>query len=258
MHAEYTIRALKAGKHVLCEKPMAVTVAECEEMIAAAKAANRTLGVAYRLHYEPMNLAVMKMCKERVLGKIKTFRSANYQDVKAPNIRLSGALGGGPVGDLGVYCINAARYTTGEEPVEVFAFAHSPKDDPRFREVPETVSCTLRFPSGVLGQFECSFGSGHSQRYRVLCEKGYIEMDPAFPYTNLQLRAQTDKGEGAELTQYPMPPVNHFTAEFDGFSKCLIDGKKPPTPGEEGLADMRVVVAIAESIKSGMPVKISS
>jgi hypothetical protein len=112
LHAEYTIRALQAGKHVLCEKPMAASLAECEAMIKAAGDAGRTLGVAYRLHYEPMNLAVMEMCRKREFGQIKTFTASNCQNVKAPNIRLSGPLGGGPVGDVGIYCINAARYTS--------------------------------------------------------------------------------------------------------------------------------------------------
>lgn len=115
MHAEFTVRGLKAGKHVLCEKPMAVSVEECERMIGAAKGAKRTLGVAYRLHSEPLNRRVMEMCAKKEFGEIKTFESSNCQDVKPPNIRLSAALGGGPVGDVGVYSINAARYTIGEE-----------------------------------------------------------------------------------------------------------------------------------------------
>ncbi|MES2572512.1 MAG: Gfo/Idh/MocA family oxidoreductase, partial [Verrucomicrobiota bacterium] len=119
MHAEYTIRALRAGKHVLCEKPMAPTLEECHAMIAAAKKADRKLMIAYRLHYEPANLAVMELCKTKACGELKTFASSNSQNVKAPNIRLSAKLAGGPVGDVGVYSINAARYCTGEEPAEV-------------------------------------------------------------------------------------------------------------------------------------------
>ncbi len=133
MHAEYTLRGFKAGKHVLCEKPLAVTVEEGERMVAAAKQANKMLMTAYRLHYEPFNLKVMELCRQKAVGELKTFSAANCQDVKAPNIRLSKRLGGGPVGDVGVYCINAARYVTNEEPIEVTAFAQQPKDDPRFR-----------------------------------------------------------------------------------------------------------------------------
>src|SRR4051812_46056774 len=153
LHAEYTIRALQACKHVLCEKPMAVSVAECEQMIAAAQQANRKLMIAYRLHYEPLNRKVMELCAGKALGPVRTFSSSNCQNVTAPNIRLSATLGGGPVGDIGIYSINAARYCTGEEPVEVTAVAHQPKDDPRFREVPESVAFTLRFPSTVHDSF---------------------------------------------------------------------------------------------------------
>jgi predicted dehydrogenase len=149
MHAEWTIRALQSGKHVLCEKTMAASLPECEAMINAARKAERILGVAYRLHYEPMNLAVMEMCRKKEFGKIK-FTASNCQNVKAPNIRLSGPFGGGPVGDVGVYCINAARYTIGEEPIEAIAVEGQTEEDPRFREVPESVSFLLRYPSGVV------------------------------------------------------------------------------------------------------------
>jgi predicted dehydrogenase len=258
MHAEFTIRALRAGKHVLCEKPMAVSVEECTKMIEAAKEADRLLSIGYRLHSEPMNRKVMEMCAKKQFGVIKTFESSNCQDVKAPNIRLSAELGGGPVGDVGVYSINAARYCTGEEPVEVTAIAHQPKDDPRFREVPESVAFTLRFPSGILAHCDCSFGSAESRRYRVHCAKGWIEMDPAFSYRGLRLRTKDgDAKKGtAEATEHLVEAVNHFTAEMDHFSDCVLNGTKLRTPGEMGLADMRVMTAIYESIRTGNAVKV--
>jgi len=257
MHAEYTIRAFKAGKHVLCEKPMAVTVEECERMLAAGREANKQLMIAYRLHYEPLNRKVMEMCQAKAFGAIKSFSSSNCQNTKAPNIRLSGELGGGPVGDTGVYSINAARYVTGEEPVEVTAFAYS-SDDPRFREVPETVAFTLRFPSGVLAHCDCSFNASVSRRYRVNCEKGLIEMDPAFSYEGLRLYTKKDTNEdgGSERTEVMEKAVNHFAAEMDHLADCILNGKPNRTRGEEGLADMRIVVAIAEAARSGRTVKI--
>lgn len=128
MHAEFTIRGLKAGKHVLCEKPMAASVEDCERMIAAQKETGKKLMVAYRLHYEPFNQKVMAFCQKKTYGAVKTFSASNCQNVEAPNIRLSTKLGGGPVGDVGVYCINAARYVIGEEPLEIAAFSRtSPK-----------------------------------------------------------------------------------------------------------------------------------
>jgi predicted dehydrogenase len=260
MHAEYTIRALKAGKHVLCEKPMAATVAECEAMIAAAKEAKRKLMIGYRLHYEPFNQRVMELCESKVLGGIRTISSSNCQQVQAPNIRLSSKLAGGPVGDIGIYSINAARYITRENPIEVTAAAHQTAGDPRFREVPESVMFTMRFPSGILAHCDCSFGAAESRFYRIHCEKGYIELDPAFSYRGLRLHvkegdAKTGNVRNAEV---PLEPVNHFAAEMDHFSKCILNDDAPRTPGEEGLADMRVIAAIEEALSSGRTVSVKS
>jgi predicted dehydrogenase len=257
MHAEYTLRGIKAGKHVLCEKPMAVSVKESEQMVAAAKQANKKLMIAYRLHYEPFNRKVMELCKQRAIGKLKSFSSSNCQDVKAPNIRLSQQLGGGPVGDVGVYCINAGRYITNEEPVEVTAFAQQPKDDPRFREVSESVIFTLRYPSGVLAHCECSFGSARSERYRVVGAKGFIEMDPAFGYRGQRLfLAQSNGEQGSQKSELKLEPVNHFAAEMDDFSDCLLTGKEPRTPGDMGVADMRIIEAVHEAMRSGKTVRL--
>lgn len=259
MHAEFTIRGLQAGKHVLCEKPMAPSLAECEKMIAAAQAAGKQLGVAYRLHYEPLNLKVMELCRQKAFGQVKTFSSTNNQNTPAPNIRLSKKLGGGPVGDVGVYSINAARYCIGEEPVEIAAFANFPKGDPRFREVPESVAYTMRYPSGVLAQCDCSFGTTESRRYRVNCTDGYIEMDPAFSYRGLKLftqagEAKKDSGQRSELQ---IRQVNHFASEMDHFAVDLMAGKPVRTPGELGLADMKIVLAVMEAAESGQIVRLA-
>ncbi|WP_406855688.1 Gfo/Idh/MocA family oxidoreductase [Alsobacter sp. KACC 23698] len=259
MHAEYTIRALRAGKHVLCEKPMAPTVEECERMIAVARETGRKLMIAYRLHYEPLNQKVMELCGRKELGAVKTFASSNCQDQKAPNIRLSNATAGGPLGDVGIYSINAARYVTGEEPVEVSAFAHQPKDDPRFREVPESVAYTMRFPSGALAHCDCSFGAAVDRRYTVHCAKGVIDMNPAFSYAGLRLKVkQGEEAKGdARDQELLIPQVNQFAAEMDHFAECVAEDKQPSTPGEEGLADMRVITALYEAIRTGGTVKVS-
>lgn len=260
MHAEYTLRGLKAGKHVLCEKPMSVTVEESEKMVAAAKEADRKLMVAYRLHYEPFNQRAMELCRSGQLGKIRTFASTNGQDVKAPNIRLSGKLGGGPLGDVGVYSINAARYTIGEEPVEVFATAQQPKDDPRFREVPESVAFTMRYPSGVLAHCDCSFGMAESRFYEVHGTKASLRMQPAFSYRGLRLhlREGDPKGGTAEEQELLLQAKNHFTQEMDHFSQVVLNGEPCRTPGEMGLADMRIVKALEESIETGAPVRLDA
>jgi predicted dehydrogenase len=259
MHAEYTIRGFRAGKHVLCEKPMAVSVEEGQRMIAAASQADKRLMIAYRLHYEPFNQKVMELCRRQAVGKLKTFSSSNCQDVKAPNIRLSKDLGGGPVGDVGVYCINAARYISNEEPVEVTAFAQQPEDDPRFREVPESVTFTLRYPSGLLAHCECSFGSARSERYRIVGAKGFIEMDPAFGYRGQRLFLKQGGAEQGDdqKNELRLQAVNQFAAEMDHFSDCLLTGKAPRTPGEMGLADMNIIAAIHEAVRTAKTVRIS-
>jgi predicted dehydrogenase len=238
---------------------MAASVDEGERMIAAAKEAQRRLMIAYRLHFEPFNRKVMELCTQKEFGAIKSFESSNCQNVEAPNIRLSGKLGGGPLGDVGVYSINAARYCIGEEPIEATAFAHQPVDDPRFREVPESVSFLLRYPSGVLAHCTCSFGTSESRRLRVHCADGFIDLDPAFSYRGQRLH--TKRGETAkknvEKKEWPLEAVNHFTAEMDYFSGCVLENTAPRTPGEMGLADMRIIAAIEEAARSGRAVKIA-
>jgi predicted dehydrogenase len=246
MHAEYSIRAARAGKHVLCEKPMARSVKECEQMIDAARQAQRKLMIAYRLRYEPYNQACIEMCRGHVYGEPKTIEATNVQNVQAPNIRLSKETGTGPIGDVGVYCINACRYLASEEPVEVTAFAHQPDDDPRFADFPESYVFTLRFPSGLLANCGCGFGGHQSRRYRVNCAEGWIDLDPAFSYTGQQLHVAYQDRE----SQIKLPHVNHFAAEMDHFSACVLDDKPVWTPGEEGLADLKVIEAINRAVES--------
>jgi predicted dehydrogenase len=252
MHAEYTTRGLKAGKHVLCEKPMAVTVAECEQMIAASKAAERQLMIAYRLRYEPFNMTAIDYCRNEKLGRIQSISASNNQVVRAPNIRLSKALGGGPLGDIGLYCLNATRYLTGLEPIEVAAYSHQPKDDPRFREVPATVAWTARFPNDVIVTCDCSFNASPSRRYRVHCDQGFIDLEEAFSYRG-QIMTLGEKGKKSRLE---ITPVNHFAAEMEHFSQCILANQPPRTPGEEGLADHRVMAAIEESARTGQSVSL--
>ena len=253
MHAEYTVRGVKAGKHVLCEKPMATSPAECKQMIDATAAAKKLLMIAYRLHYEPYNRAAIDICRvTKQLGKLKSITASNGQVTKAPNIRLSRALGGGPLQDVGIYCLNTARYLTGEEPHTVQATAHQPKDDPRFREVPESVFFTLRFPGGVVANCDCSFGTAESRRYRVQGDAGLLDLDHAFGYRG-QRMTLTKAGQGSELK---FREVDHFAAEMDHFSQCVLTGQPPRTPGEEGLRDMTVIAAINEAIRTGGAVKV--
>jgi predicted dehydrogenase len=252
MHAEYTIRGLKAGKHVLCEKPMADSVEECQQMIDAGKQANRKLMVAYRLHFEPYNQTMIEMSRKQAYGPVRVITAENLQNTRAPNIRLSKALGGGPLGDVGVYCINAARYITGDDPVEVSAMSWTDPNDERFREVPTTVTALLRFNSGVLAQFTCGFGQASSKRYRVTCTDGYYELESAFGYSGQKLLIR----KGNDEDHLTLPAVNHFARQMDHFAECIEKDTQAWTPGEEGLADQRVMAAIERAVAEGRVVRV--
>ncbi len=168
LHAEFVVRGAKAGKHILCEKPMATSVRECERMIAACSAAKVKLMIAYRQQYEPMNREMVKMVRSGALGQVKSVVATNAQDQGDPNQwRQKRALaGGGCLPDVGIYCMNAARFLTGQEPSEVSGTIFQPKDDPRFVEVEETASFTMRFPSGLIATCSSGYGQHRSQMLR--------------------------------------------------------------------------------------------
>ena len=253
MHAEYTVRALKAGKHVLCEKPMANTPAECEQMIAAAQAASRKLMIAYRLHYEPYTNALIKVARDQEFGKLRVvLADAGFPIGDPTQWRLKKAMaGGGSMMDIGIYALNAARYLTGEEPVEVNAMIETTANDPRFKEVEENITFQLRFPSGVLANCTSSYGAPLN-RFRVVGTGGWAELEPALTYDGLKMRA----GTWTKIEERIHPVVDHFAAEMDHFSDCVQTGKTPLTPGEEGLKDMRLIAAIYTSGASRTPVKV--
>lgn len=258
MHAEYTIRAAAMGKHVLCEKPMAVSSAECQRMIDACKKAKRLLMIAYRSQYEPMDRMVAKWVKEKRLGPLHEFIAGNSQNVGDPTQwRLKHALaGGGPMPDVGIYCLNAARFLSNEEPNEVFATIYRPQDDPRFKEVEQSVQFILRFPSGLTATCMSSYASHESRFFRLQGAHGWAELNPAFGYNGLQLRrGELVDGKNA-TTQISIDPVDQFAREIDHMSLCVVRGQTPHTPGEEGLQDQKIVEAIYESARTGRAVRI--
>lgn len=255
MHCDYTVRAARAGKHVMVEKPLANTVAEAEAMIAAAKEAGVFLMTAYRLHNEPGTIAVLEAIRRGVLGTPLIYQSAFSFQSALGNHRLKAHHWGGPLQDVGVYCMNAARHVFGEEPVEAIAMRHQPKDDPRFAEVEATIAATLRFPSGGIAQFVASFGAAPVDSYRVIGSTGDLELDPGFKFetaTKMRLRVN---GRVEETT---FPQVDHFGGQIAYFSDCIASGTRPEPDGEEGLADLRALLAIEEAALSGRPVAISS
>jgi predicted dehydrogenase len=245
MHAEYTIRSAKAGKHVLCEKPMAISVKECEEMIAACKAAKVKLMIAYRCHYEPSNLKAMQLIREGKLGQVQAIESAFGFNIARGEWRSTKKLGGGgPLMDVGIYCLNATRYLTGEEPKGFKAYVSTIDHDGRFVDVEENVSWTTEFPSGILASCNCTYGGSMNGFYKVHGSKGWLELNTAFSYEGLHLKAQYwsgVKGETPTVIDELNPdkdPVQ-FAREADHFTDCILNDKTPKTPGEEGLRDMQ-------------------
>jgi predicted dehydrogenase len=249
-HRDFTVRAAKAGVHVLCEKPMAMRSADCEEMIAAAEAADVRLMIAYRLHFERANLEAVRIARSGRLGDLRLFGSHFCMQVKPGNIRLDAALGGGTIWDIGIYCLNAARSLFRAEPRQVFAAAAC-SNDPRFREVEEAVSAVLGFPGERLATFTCSFGAAHAASYEVIGTRGKLRLDPAYEFAG-QLKQVLTVGERTTTKTYPKR--DQFAPELLHFSDCVLNGKEPEPSGREGLADVRVIEALYRSIETGRPV----
>ncbi|KAF3890016.1 MULTISPECIES: Gfo/Idh/MocA family protein [Nostocales] len=257
MHAEYTIRGAQAGKHVMCEKPMANTVAECQAMIDAAKKANRKLMIAYRAQYEPYNLAAIQLAQSGKLGKLKVVTSDHGRilDPKDPADvwRMDKKLaGGGSLYDIGIYSLQAARYITGEEPTEITAFTYSTPGDTRFRQVEENVNFTLRFPSGVLANCTSSYGYSNTKRIQVFGSDAVLELDPATDYYQHRLYiSRNNRREEQNIEE-----KNQFALEIDHLSESIMTNKQPKTPGEEGLQDVKLMNLIYQAARTGEKVKV--
>ncbi len=253
MHKDYSVRAAQAGIHVLCEKPMADTVAECEEMIRAAEQNSVKLMIAYRLHFEPANLNAVERVQGGELGEPRIFNSVFSQQVPEGNIRLKREMGGGPLMDMGVYPINACRYLFRDEPTEVTGVGAN-NGDPRFKEVHEMATGILRFPGERLAIFTCSFGAASADAYQILGTKGELWLKPAFDY-HVKPK-MTLKIEGKEK-QARFNNVDQFGGEVEYFSRCILEDRDPEPSGYEGMADVRIVQALLQSMRSGQPVKLA-
>jgi predicted dehydrogenase len=254
LHREYVERAARMGKHVLCEKPLATSVEDAEAMVRACKSAGVLLMTAYRCQYTPQHWAARDAVQSGQLGRVGLIESVHAQLEDDPDVwRLKRAMaGGGPLPDIGLYCLNTIRFVLGEEPEEVFAYQFQPQNDPRFKEVEEAITWTMRFPSGVLATCASSYNSVKAASLRVFGDKGWINMDPAFTYEGLEIEFVRQDAREQKI----MNEQNQFAVELDHFSQCIADGKQPFTPGEEGLQDQRIMAAIYQSAQSGQPVKL--
>jgi predicted dehydrogenase len=246
MHAEYTIRGAKAGKHMMCEKPMAISSTECQAMIAACKNAGKKLMIGYRSHFEPTNLEARRLVKTGTIGQTRYFRSEHGFVQRDPSKwRLKKALsGGGSLMDIGIYALQAARYMTGEEPIALYAHESTDKKDPRFTEVEDRIEFELEMPSGVIASCMSMYSANRNQ-FLIMGDAGRVEMEPATRYEGNRLFTGKDNREN----EVPPPAGNQFVGQLDHFSQCIVENREPLVGGEEGLRDLRIIEAIYRSAR---------
>ena len=237
MHKEYTIRAARAGKHVICEKPMALNADECREMIAACNESGVQLSIGYRMQFEPYTQEIMRLGQEKVFGTVQQVScGAAFRNTRVDHWKAKKSMGGGAMMDMGVYPLQAARYVTGEEPVNVSARSYVTRPD-IFTEVEEVMLFDLEFPSGCIA----SLATGFHARYnylKVFAEDGRFELEPFSGYGGI--KGKTSKGV------LEFPNINQQATQMDEVAKCILSGKPMRVPGEEGLKDMIVVDKIYE------------
>ncbi len=251
LHAEHSIKAAKAGKHVLCEKPMEVSVEKCQQMIDACKQAGRQLAIGYRLHFEPNNLECVRLAREKVFGDVKIIEAGFGFAIGDPTQwRLNRALaGGGALMDLGIYALQATRYLTGEEPAQVSAVT-AVTDPVKFREVEESIIWQAKFPGGTITHCSATYGAQGMADFTASAERGWFKLDPAFHYGGI-------KGVRSDKQEIHFPTIDQFAAEMDDFAQCILNNQPTKVPGEEGLRDVKIMMAIYEAARTGKTVSLA-
>jgi predicted dehydrogenase len=248
MHAEYSIRAFQAGKHVICEKPLAITVEDCDRMIAAAKTANRLFSVGYRLHFEPFNKEMMRLGTQKVYGNLKKVKGGFGFKASAGQWRLSKEYaGGGPLMDVGIYAVQGMCYTTGLEPIAVTAIEGQKTDPERFKDVEQSLSWKFEFPGGIIGEGEATY-DGSMNYLTAIAEKGEFELKPAYNYG----------GQKGTTPEGPMnfPSVNQQAKQMDAFALAIKNKTRSIVPAEMGKRDVKYLQAIYEAMRTGKRVSI--
>lgn len=248
MHAEYTIRGFEAGKHVICEKPMATSVEDADRMLAASKKAGKFLSIGYRLHFEPHNLEMVRLGTQKIYGDLQKV-SGGFGFIASPNQwRLNKALaGGGPLMDLGIYAVQGMCYVTGLEPISVMAQEGKKTDMERFKEVEQSLSWQFEFPGGLIGEGQTSYDDKMNY-LKAEAEKGVFELSPAYEYSGI-------KGETPE-GKMKFPKVNQQALQLDGIAMSIKNNKKSIVPGEMGRRDVKYLMAIYEAMESGKKVSL--
>lgn len=242
LHAEYTIKAAKAGKHVVCEKPMATTAAECDSMIKACNQAGVKLAIGYRLHFEPHNMEIKRFADEQVFGKVKKVIAKNgITDAEGWELDKNIA-GGGPLVNVGVYCIQAARYATGLEPVYITAQESKKNDPDKFKTVEEAITWQMHFDDGVVADCFATYAEFISE-LNVEAEHGWTKLQPAFGYDDI--KGVTSSGV-LDLGQ-----VSDQTLLIDHVADCIRNDKEVIVSGEEGKKDIEIIEAIYKAARTG-------
>ncbi|WP_111627692.1 Gfo/Idh/MocA family protein [Larkinella arboricola] len=247
LHAEYTIRAAKAGKHVICEKPMAMNAEECQQMIDACKKANRQLSIGYRLHFEPHHQEMMRLGQKETFGKVNRIIAHNGQVQDAKNLwRLGkGIGGGGPLRDVGVYCLQGAIYTKGQLPIAVSAKLHPVTDPEKFSNVEEGIDFTLYFADDTTAECRASFNDKYNQ-LRAEAANGWFELSPAYGYSGLE--GKTSKGK-MDIENVPQQ-----ARQMDAFANCILTNTPTTVPGEMGMRDVQLIEAVFKAARTGQKV----
>jgi len=247
LHLQHGTDAAKAGKHVFCEKPLEISVERCQQLINAVKVANRRLGVAYRCRFEPHHLEAIRLVRSHELGALRTIDAYFGYNTQPSGWRLKRALaGGGPLMDVGIYALQATRYLTGEEPIWVSGLTTT-GDAARFSEVEASVLWEARFPGGTVTQCGASYASASTGYVRAIGERAGFTLDPAFNYGGI-------RGQRSDGQAFDFPDIDQFAAEMDDFARCIQEDKPSIVSGEEGLRDVRIMMAIYQSARSGAPV----
>ena len=257
LHMEHTLAGFDAGLHVLCEKPMATDVEQCDRMIAAGEEAGKLLMIGYRVHYEPHNLRAMELARGEYAPVRHVHGDIAYPMRGRPTWRNDPELAGrgGPLMDLGIYTVNAARYITGEEPAVVRGHTRRPEGDPLFPPgIESRCSWTFEFPSGATASGTTGYDLAGQNKYRVMGARRWFELEPATSYGGNRLFEQTRRGQRGPADD--IEENNQFVAQMDHFAQCILEGKTPRTPGQEGRADVRAMRAIYESAESGSAVEL--
>lgn len=262
MHREFTERAARAGKHVLTEKPMATTSEDAKAMVDACKAAGVKLMVAYRIQYESYNLRLAELARSKAFGRLVGMSAINVQTVAEDGWKQwrhkKAMAGGGSLFDIGLYCLNTARFVTGEEPVEIMATQYSPPGDKRYAEVEETISFMLRFPSNAIINCFASYGARDDKHQRLNFETATVDMSNAYQYVGQSMTVTQRDGDDTGETKLVLTANKQFAAEIDHMADCVIQNRQPRTPGEEGHQDLVLMEAIYKAASSGAPVKLEA